>query len=102
MSFQVQSQGCKATADGGRAFTAYSPNCSQDLAIRRRYNLQNNSDYRLFLQRHAGVVMDHNNQVAKESANTYCHCNSRGANTMFVENSTVPGMYYEYNTFNQL
>jgi hypothetical protein len=98
MSFQVVSQGCKATSDGGRAFTTYAPNCSQDLEIRRRYGLDNNTAYRLFLQRNANVVMEHNNRVAKDSSNTYCQCDTRGSNTMFEMNQKVPGNYMEYNT----
>ncbi len=95
MSFQVVTNGCKSTGDGGRVFTNYSPTCNQDLEIRRRYQLDNNNAYRMFLQRNAHLVMDHNNQVARASSNTNCSC-STGCNT-FSMNQQVPGNYIEYN-----
>ena len=80
MSFPVNFQGCKAIGDS-RFATDYRPDCSMNLEIRKKYNLVNNTDYRLFLQRNGDIIRRMNEGRVEHSEQSYCQCNKQ--NTLF-------------------
>lgn len=60
----------------GRAFTDYSSNCSLNefLQSNSQYDLDNNTQYRLFLQRHGKEIMDMQRNRSFKQNVTGCVC----------------------------
>lgn len=67
---------CKNAMQDGRAFTDYTPNCSQNEFIQHGapYHLNTNTQYRLYLQRHGAELMEWNRARAVTQNATGCRC----------------------------
>lgn len=66
---------CKNAMQDGRAFTDYNPNCALNEFLRTKFGIQNNTDYRLFLQRNACKVMGEMKNLSEFDNPTGCKCN---------------------------
>ena len=67
---------CKNSMSDGRAFTDYTPNCSLNefLQSGSQYGLNTNTQYRLYLQRHGGELMDYMRARSVTQNATGCRC----------------------------
>ena len=67
---------CKNSMADGRAFTDYSSNCALNefLQSNSQYNLDNNTQYRLFLQRYGKQIMDQQRDKSFRQTVTGCVC----------------------------
>jgi len=66
---------CKNVMSDARAFTDYNPNCALNEFVKRKYNIVNSTEYRLFLQRNACKIMGELKQNSEFDNPTGCKCN---------------------------
>lgn len=60
----------------GRCFTSYMPNCELNTQIKSLNKIDNNSEYRSFLQQNADQFMKQMQSTCKHSEQFYCSlCN---------------------------
>lgn len=57
----------------GRCFTTYIPSCVLNANIQQKFNVQNSSDYRLFLQKNATDIMKGMRELSYTNETKYCN-----------------------------
>lgn len=58
----------------GRAFTDYSPNCELNRDIKEAYGIDNNYNYKMFLQRNAEKLMQQDRSYSYIKNKITCNC----------------------------
>ena len=59
----------------GRVFTSYKPNCESNEHMKKIYNIKNNNEYRMFLQKNAEkLLLEMHDLSFKESQEECMHC----------------------------
>lgn len=65
---------CKNAMQDGRAFTDYTPNCSMNEFYQHMNKVNNSTEYRLFLQRHARALINDKRSRSERQNVTGCKC----------------------------
>lgn len=70
-----QAGSCKNAMQDCRAFTDYNPNCALNEHLKTKFGIQNSTEYRLYLQRHACQIMGEMRKQSEAENPTGCNCN---------------------------